>query len=286
MPPTAQPVNLTAKPMRHPTYYFDDGVVVFQVQTTLFKVHRYFFTRESEVFAGMFMVPPTADGPEGTTDTRPILLPISSRTRRRGFLSDWLSGTRLLTSESGPLRGWLDLLSITDRYQFSNARAAAISAIDHIGGLNPIERLRLSKKYNISAWRSSAFEALCQRNTAISIAEAHAIGLENLALLALARENVRTQHFQSQLGASQPQPAKSSLSQSLTIQAQPVPIFSFQRHATQPQPPTSGTMSFSRLVDKTQTSSAAPYNVDMVKSVVCEVFKVSVSEVSSSNSPL
>jgi hypothetical protein len=41
----------------------------------LFRVHRFFLQRESDVFRTMFVCPPTEDGPEGRTDDRPIVLP-------------------------------------------------------------------------------------------------------------------------------------------------------------------------------------------------------------------
>lgn len=46
-----------------------------QVDHRLFKVHRHFLERESEVFRWMFLCPPGPEGAEGLTDDKPITLP-------------------------------------------------------------------------------------------------------------------------------------------------------------------------------------------------------------------
>lgn len=46
-----------------------------QVEDQLFKVHRYFLSRESQVFHWMFACPPRGDGQEGDSDDKPIRLP-------------------------------------------------------------------------------------------------------------------------------------------------------------------------------------------------------------------
>ena len=52
-----------------------------QVENTLFKVHRYYLTRESEVFRTMFSCPSSSEhGQEGVDDSKPIHLPgVTSR---------------------------------------------------------------------------------------------------------------------------------------------------------------------------------------------------------------
>src|ERR1700734_3586787 len=42
---------------RSTDYWFDDGNVVLQVESTLFRVHRSILSMHSEVFRGMFSVP-------------------------------------------------------------------------------------------------------------------------------------------------------------------------------------------------------------------------------------
>lgn len=82
---------------RHSRFWMEDGNIVFrvssllrvapcdlhnivsrQVQDTLYKVHRYFFSEYSPVFCDMFSLPPASrDGAvsvEGETEENPIVL--------------------------------------------------------------------------------------------------------------------------------------------------------------------------------------------------------------------
>jgi len=60
---------------RHGSLYFTDDTVVFKVEDTFFRVHRYFFKRYSKIFATMFSLPPEPGKPmEGQSDDHPIRL--------------------------------------------------------------------------------------------------------------------------------------------------------------------------------------------------------------------
>ena len=61
---------------RHERYYLDDGNIVFLVEGELFRVHRYFFLRDSPIFRDMLSipVPASSSSPEGTSDDNPIVL--------------------------------------------------------------------------------------------------------------------------------------------------------------------------------------------------------------------
>jgi BTB/POZ domain len=47
---------------------------IFQVENDLFRVHRYFFIRESVVFRDILSIPVTSDKREGDSDDNPIIL--------------------------------------------------------------------------------------------------------------------------------------------------------------------------------------------------------------------
>jgi len=62
-------------PWRHPRYYLNDELVIFRVEGKhLFRVHRWFFERESIIFKGMFERPPEGSQ-EGKTDETAIDVP-------------------------------------------------------------------------------------------------------------------------------------------------------------------------------------------------------------------
>ncbi|KIJ99656.1 hypothetical protein K443DRAFT_679774 [Laccaria amethystina LaAM-08-1] len=82
---------------RHSKYYFDDQQSVFLVENTFFKVHRYYLTRESEVFRTMFSCPSSEHGQEGVDDSKPIHLP-GVTTRQFEALLDFFYGGQLQRS--------------------------------------------------------------------------------------------------------------------------------------------------------------------------------------------
>ncbi|KAH9932047.1 uncharacterized protein BXZ73DRAFT_77568 [Epithele typhae] len=128
----------TAAPERHPELYFDDepGAVVFLVEQTLFRVHRYFLKRHSPVFAGMFASPappvPGADvddeqrppgahgSPEGASDARPIVLPRRAPSTSRGSCP---------CSTRGTFDEWASVLLLADKYVFEEVKQLAIARL-------------------------------------------------------------------------------------------------------------------------------------------------------------
>ncbi|KAF8961859.1 hypothetical protein BDZ97DRAFT_1920976 [Flammula alnicola] len=74
--PEMEVLSTTAK-VCHGEYYLPEfGMAVFNIQGRLYKVHRYFFIRESEVFKSMFGCPPSVEGgKDGDSDEKPIHLP-------------------------------------------------------------------------------------------------------------------------------------------------------------------------------------------------------------------
>ncbi|KAJ6625176.1 hypothetical protein B0H10DRAFT_2003958 [Mycena sp. CBHHK59/15] len=61
-----------AAPTHNAKYYIDDTVSIFLVENQLFKIHRHFLVKESDVFRRMFHCPP---GSSGSSNARVIPLP-------------------------------------------------------------------------------------------------------------------------------------------------------------------------------------------------------------------
>jgi hypothetical protein len=59
----------------HPEYYLSDGSVSFLTGNILFRVHKSFFERESEVFRNLFETA-AVDDPQSGTDARPFTLDV------------------------------------------------------------------------------------------------------------------------------------------------------------------------------------------------------------------
>ena len=84
-----------------------------------------------------------------------------------------------------------NLLSISTRFDFERIRQLAISRLERLQILDPIEKIVLAVKHDIPQWLAPAYEALCQRPNPLNEGEARKIGWTKAVLVARAREEVR-----------------------------------------------------------------------------------------------
>ncbi|KAJ7059164.1 hypothetical protein C8F01DRAFT_1026476 [Mycena amicta] len=186
------------KSKRNARYYIEDTMSIFQVDDQLFKIHRHFLVKESDIFQMMFLCPPGPEGPDGSDDKRPIPLHGVTVSEFEALLDFFY--TENFQHRSATLLQWIDLLSIATRYDFQRLRQCAIDAIDagtrwHFDPgafeLNPIERIILAEKHDIPHWLPIAYQTLCERGSPLDAWEARRIGFEKTVLLARARELIR-----------------------------------------------------------------------------------------------
>ncbi|KAF8812598.1 hypothetical protein BYT27DRAFT_6408822 [Phlegmacium glaucopus] len=95
---------------------------VYQVDDTLYKVHRYFLARESAIFQMMFDCPHPTEGQDGENDEKPIYLPGVSCLRT--FFT-----TERNVPKSNP-RTFYDLLSISLRFELDRVTRKVVAYID------------------------------------------------------------------------------------------------------------------------------------------------------------
>ncbi|EIN14581.1 hypothetical protein PUNSTDRAFT_140834 [Punctularia strigosozonata HHB-11173 SS5] len=180
-------------PTRHPKYYIDEGNVVFLVENRLLKIHRFFLTRESDFFQTLFTLPPPEGVLEGSSDTHPIHLGENMNITLKqieAFLNYIYQGMH--DDRRVSLSEWTALLSIASRLDCRRMKRRALREIESADPpMDPIQRIRLATEHDVSEWLRPAYEAICQREDAISPDEAEQIGARTTALLAMARELVR-----------------------------------------------------------------------------------------------
>jgi len=179
-------------PKRHEEYYFDDGSAVLLVEDTLFRVHKYYFTRESEIFADMFSLPTggtsgSSAAAEGKSDSSPIEIPGVTRQEMESFLDFVYFGMH--DEHTFTLESWVSLLSFSTRFICDKIRARSIRELEAIQSrVDPIERIVLAVRHNIPQWLSGAYQELCQRQDSLSEEEGERLGLPTVIKLMRARE--------------------------------------------------------------------------------------------------
>ncbi|KIM29714.1 hypothetical protein M408DRAFT_328578 [Serendipita vermifera MAFF 305830] len=66
--------QMASEVQHHPKFYISSGDMVIQVERTIFKVHSYFLTTQSEVFRDMVMAAPRTNRHDDGTDSEPLVL--------------------------------------------------------------------------------------------------------------------------------------------------------------------------------------------------------------------
>lgn len=157
-------------------YYIEGGDVVFLVQNTLFRVHRFFLTRESPVFRDMISMPvPEGMEVEGSSDNIPIqLLGITSDDFAK-FLWTFYN-KRLSEYDGATIKDWIGVLRLAHMWQCDNVRELAFRELEKLN-LPPLERVIVGRDYDAPpGWMERAKEALADRREFLTEEEGRSLG--------------------------------------------------------------------------------------------------------------
>ncbi|KAG2054363.1 hypothetical protein BDR06DRAFT_955336 [Suillus hirtellus] len=168
----------------HPQYYLRDGNIIFHVERTLFRVHRYFFERESLFFLQAFARVPQGE----TTDTSAFRLDEVTVADFTKILWVWYSPSYRRGSLSEPKEHWLTILELSTKWQFPNMQKLAIDELEQLD-IEPIEKITMYNRYGIDKLLLlPAYKLLCRRTTRITDEEGEQLGVPTLLRIFEARE--------------------------------------------------------------------------------------------------
>lgn len=146
MEPKSESINGTS-PCRHERFHFDDGNVIFRVEDTLFKVHRYFLQRDSPVFKDMFSLPTGTAPVHGSSDDLPIDLQTIKALDFERFLSV-LYATDYITRDIQTPEECESVLKLSKLWQIENIQP--LIAI-RLRATSPLaNQIALAHRYNLS----------------------------------------------------------------------------------------------------------------------------------------
>jgi len=166
--------------IHHARYFIKDDMTVFLVNDEiLFRMHRHYLDRESDIFRSY---------PSGTEDN-PIPLPGVLPEEFEALVEYFYDGVHGNISRSN--NEWSHLLSISTRFKMEKIRQRAITELENFGVPDPVEKIILAVKHSVPAWLEPAHVELCQRGEPIRSEEAERLGLSIAMKLARAREYVR-----------------------------------------------------------------------------------------------
>ena len=179
------------------------------MEKTLFRVHRYFFIRDSTFFEEKLPTPP-GDVSEGSCDKNPLVLDNASKVDFERllwiFYNPYVARSYVLSLPlihrhrkyslyDADAEVWTSILKLAHQWKFREMKELAVRELQAIS-IAPLQRVVLYQKYEVNRdLLRPAFIALTTRDEPIEIDEGRELGLETALRLAKAREKSRVPVF-------------------------------------------------------------------------------------------
>ncbi|KAG6873146.1 hypothetical protein C0992_008991 [Termitomyces sp. T32_za158] len=171
---------------RHPDYYFSGGDVQFVVENQIFRVHRYFFERESSVFRDEIRLPPTCAG-----NCEPFVALDVTAAEFEKLLGVFYNSKYSLFDWT--VEDWTTILELSQKWKFGEVRNLAIRELGKLT-IPLIERITLYQRFEVDQdLLIPLYGTLCSRPEALDEEESEAIGMKTTVLIFRAREHLRAQ---------------------------------------------------------------------------------------------
>ncbi|KAG6885558.1 hypothetical protein C0993_012801 [Termitomyces sp. T159_Od127] len=172
------------KHLQEHRYFLPGGDVYFLAENQLFRVHRYFFQRESRVFQRGFQSGPR----NGETESTAIILDVSPASFEK--LLDVFYNERY-SVYNWSIEDWTTVIKLAQKWEFPEVLELAIRELSRID-MSLIRRIAIYQHLNIDrSHLLPMYAELCRRPQALTLQESKVIGLETTVLIANVRERLR-----------------------------------------------------------------------------------------------
>ncbi|KAF8622961.1 hypothetical protein AX15_006633 [Amanita polypyramis BW_CC] len=172
--------------VRHPKYYLNGGDLHLLIRGQLFRVHGYFFGRDSTKF-----LPVSSCGhasPGGDSDKSPIIVDVDP-TKFEKLLWVFYNPTYSLYDAS--VDDWTDILELSHKWEFTQAKQLAIRELEKLT-MPTAERIALYQKFNVDCeFLVPLYAELCSRPDILSLEESKMIGMPAAIIIFQLREEFR-----------------------------------------------------------------------------------------------
>jgi len=198
---TTIPTQNGQRVVRHAEYYIHGGDVIFRVDNNLFRVHRYFFTRDSAFFRERLPhPPPPGEFSKGSSDNNPLVLEDVTIVDFERFL--WVFYNPKYSLYDADVHEWTSILKLAHLWEFTGVKTLALRELERLE-IPPLKKIIMYHSYAVDRdLLQEAYIALTVRPEPITIEEGRELGLETALQLARARELARAS---SAAGGKKPQ---------------------------------------------------------------------------------
>ncbi|KAH8804314.1 hypothetical protein DL96DRAFT_1686484 [Flagelloscypha sp. PMI_526] len=172
---------------RDAAFWLDCTPVVFQAESTLFRVPKHRFVELSSVFRDMFSVPSGSHHQiEGISEEKPIIVQDSVEDFRAllSYLYPAPNSGRI-----NHVSCWVSILSLSHKYQMESVLADAVKVLTVRDDVPRLTIFNLNARYGpFPNWKSNALRKFCQDEPPLSAEEMSVVGFEVGAQIAHIRE--------------------------------------------------------------------------------------------------
>ncbi|KAH7338077.1 hypothetical protein B0J17DRAFT_717739 [Rhizoctonia solani] len=190
VPPGKPSTSKTLATKRHSKFYFDNTLIVIQVEDTLFNVHKYQLLK-SETFSDMFTMPKEAskEPEEGSSPERPILLEGVTASDFEALLTV-LYASHFSSHQPTPEASLIiPAFRLANMWNFSDLRSYLLPLAET--NLSDIDKIVFAREFDIQNWLAPAHQHLCERPESLTTDEARKLGVDSLLLIFRMREQFR-----------------------------------------------------------------------------------------------
>jgi hypothetical protein len=135
-----------------------------QVEDTRFKIHRYFFQRDSEILREFCSI------------------------KIYFYLTIIISKFGVYAATS--VTEWSSVLDLAAKWKFEAIKALAIEKLAVL--VSPIDKIVLGRRYDIVEWLKDAYKAVCEQPSVLTLEEAMRLGMEDVVTISFLRQEIRT----------------------------------------------------------------------------------------------
>jgi len=194
MSSAVSPSPLNERVVRHPDYYIPGGDVVFRVENCVFRVHRYFFTRDSSVFLEKLPhPPPPGEFSKGSSDNNPFVLEDTLKVDFERLL--WVFYNEKYSIYEADVEEWSSILKLAHKWDFVEVQAFALRELEQLE-MPALDKIILYHAHDIDRnLLQAAYGALTVRDDPITVDEGYLLGMETAIRLTHARETARAPVF-------------------------------------------------------------------------------------------
>ncbi|TFK26268.1 hypothetical protein FA15DRAFT_297983 [Coprinopsis marcescibilis] len=177
----------------HKEYFLVGGDLYILINTTMFRIHSYFFRREAKNFYSK-LLDPTSPGEQkhGTSENTAIIVENATIQQFERFL--WVFYNPLYDIYQADISDWFSILRLAHEWDFPNVKRFALREIRRREDeIELVKRIVLYQDYKAPAeYLVPLYAELCARPTSPTEGEAQLLGFERTLKIFRAREQVRS----------------------------------------------------------------------------------------------